>query len=197
MWDQSKNSLLKYGAYLWILQNGIMAISLMLRNYYYIEYYYALSYKRIGVMIFILLTFTGLVTMFIKISGKKTLFWLIKVNSAAVFIVMILMGSLNWDENIARFNLRNPDKESIDVEYLFTLSDDVLPVLEEHKDLLNHNFFFSERRKTYLNNGLQELKARVQNFYDSQNGYTWLSWNYTDWKNKQYFITQNYRRTIE
>ena len=107
------------------------------------------------------------------------------------------MGSLNWDENIARFNLRNPDKESIDVEYLFTLSDDVLPVLDEHKDLLNHNFFFSERRKTYLNNGLQELKARVQNFYDSQNGYTWLSWNYTDWKNKQYFITQNYRRTIE
>jgi len=188
----SKNGLLKYGAYLWIMQNGMMAISLILRNYYYIEYYYALSYKRIGVMIFILLTFTGLVTMFIKISGKKTLFWLIKVNSTAVFIVMILMGSLNWDENIARFNLRNPDKESIDVEYLFTLSYDVLPVLNEHKDLLNHNFFFSERRKTYLNNGLQELKAREQNFLDRQNGYTWLSWNYTDWKNEQYFKNQNH-----
>jgi hypothetical protein len=193
----SKNNLLKYGAFLWIVQNGIMAISLMLRNYYYIEYYYALSYKRIGVMIFILLTFTGLITMFIKILEKKTTYWLIKINSIAVFIIMMLMGSLNWDENIARFNLQNPDKESIDVEYLFTLSDDVLPVLDEHKDLLTHNFFFSERRKTYLNNGLQELKTRVHNFLDRQNGYTWLSWNYTDWKNKQYFTNQNYRRTIE
>jgi hypothetical protein len=189
----SKNSLLKYGAYLWITQNGIMAISLILRNYYYIEYYYALSYKRIGVMIFILLTFIGLVTMFIKISGRKTIFYLLKVNGAAIFVVMILMGSLNWDENIAKFNLQNPDKRSIDVEYLFSLSDDVLPVLDEHKELLNQNFYFREGWRRYQNNGLEELKTRVRNFLDSQNGYTWLSWNYTDWKNRQYFT--NYFKT--
>jgi len=193
----SKNNLLKYGAYLWIVQNGVMAISLMLRNYYYIEYYYALSYKRIGVMIFILLTFTGLITMFIKISARRTIFYLLKVNGAVVFIVMILMGSLNWDENIARYNLQNPVKESIDVDYLFSLSDDVLPVLNEHKDKLNQNFYFREGWRRYQNNGLQELETRAQNFLEKQNGYSWLSWNYTDWKTKQYFSNQSGRRTIE
>ena len=193
----SKNNLLKYGAYLWILQNGIMAISVMLRNYYYIEYYYALSYKRIGVIIFLILTFTGLITMFIKILGKKTTYWLIKVNSTAVFVVMILIGSLNWDESIARFNLQNPDKGSIDVEYLFTLSDDVLPILNENKDVLDNEFMFSEGWRRYLNNGLQELNTRTQSFLEKQDGYSWLSWNYTDWKTKQYFAKQDFRRTIE
>lgn len=186
----SKNNLLKYGAHLWIMQNGIMAISLMLRNYYYIEYYYALSYKRIGVMIFILLTLIGLVTLFIKISGKKTAFWLIKMNGAAVFIVMMLIGSLNWDENIASFNLRNPDKERIDIGYLFTLSDDILPVLDEHRDMLNQNFYFREGWKRYQNNGLKELETRVQNYLKKQNSYSWLSWNYTDRKNIQYFTSR-------
>jgi hypothetical protein len=193
----SKNNLLKYGAYLWILQNGIMAISVMLRNYYYIEYYYALSYKRIGVIIFLILTFTGLITMFIKILGKKTTYWLIKVNSTAVFVVMILIGSLNWDESIARFNLQNPDKGSIDVEYLFTLSDDVLPILNENKDVLDNEFMFSEGWRRYLNNGLQELNTRTQSFLEKQDGYSWLSWNYTDWKTKKYFAKQDFRRTIE
>ena len=193
----SKNNLLKYGAYLWIVQNGIMAISLMLRNYYYIEYYYALSHKRIGVMIFILFAFIGLITMFIKISGRKTTFYLLKVNSAAVFIVMILMGSFNWDVNIARFNLQNPDKGSIDVEYLFSLSDDVLPVLDEHKDVLNQDFYFRKGWQRYQNNGQQELETRVKYFMEKQNGYSWLSWNYTDWKTRQYFSNQNIRRTIE
>lgn len=192
-----KNNILKYGAYLWIVQNGIMAVSLILRNYYYIEYYYALSHKRIGVMIFILLTFTGLITMVIKISGKKTMFWLIKVNGAAVFIVMILMGSMNWNKNIAEFNLQNPDKESIDVEYLFTLSDEVLPVLDKHSDILNQDFYFRKGWRRYQNNGLQELKSRVQNFLERQNNYSWLSWNYADWETKQYFTKQNYSSAIE
>ncbi len=193
----SKNKILKYGAYLWIVQNAVMGISLFLRNYYYIEYYYALSYKRIGVMIFLLLTFIGLVTMFIKIYEKKTAFWLVKINSWAAFAVLLLMGSVNWDGNIARFNLQNPDKSQIDVSYLFTLSDDALPVLDEHKDILDYDFMFRDGFRRYLNNGVKELEARKQIFIDKQNSYTWLSWNYTDWKTKQYFTEQSFRRTIE
>ena len=135
--------------------------------------------------------------MVIKISGRKTTFYLLKVNSAAVFIVMILMGSFNWDVNIARFNLQNPDKGSIDVEYLFSLSDDVLPVLDEHKDVLNQDFYFRKGWQRYQNNGQQELETRVKYFMEKQNGYSWLSWNYTDWKTRQYFSNQNIRRTIE
>ena len=110
---------------------------------------------------------------------------------------MILIGSLNWDESIARFNLQNPDKGSIDVEYLFTLSDDVLPILNENKDVLDNEFMFSEGWRRNLNNGMQELNTRTQSFLEKQDGYSWLSWNYTDWKTKQYFAKQDFRRTIE
>jgi hypothetical protein len=54
----TKNRFLKFGAYFWIVQNAFMALSVGLRNLYYIEYYYALSYKRIGVMIISILTIT-------------------------------------------------------------------------------------------------------------------------------------------
>src|SRR5512146_956245 len=102
-------------------------------------------------MIFLLLTFIGLITMFIKIYEKKTVFWLVKINSWAVFVVMILIGSVNWDENIAKFNLQNPDKSQIDVPYLFSLSDAVLPVLDGHKDLLGYEFMFRDGWRKYLN----------------------------------------------
>jgi hypothetical protein len=191
----SGNFILKFLAYLWIIQNGIMAISVMLRNYYYINYYYALSYKRIGVMIFLLLVFTGLVTMFIKIYKKKTLFYLLKVNSIAVFAVMILMGSLSWDYHIAKFNLQNPDKSAIDVSYLFTLSDEVLPILDGNKNLLNSEFMFREGFRRYIQNGLIELKYREKKFFEDREQYSWLSWNYSDFKTEEYFKNNNIERS--
>jgi hypothetical protein len=172
-----------------------MAISVMLRNYYYINYYYALSYKRIGVMIFLLLVFTGLVTMFIKIYKKKTLFYLMKVNSAAVFVVMILMGSVSWDYHIAKFNLQNPDKSAIDVSYLFTLSDEVLPVLDGNKNLLNNEFMFREGFRRYMQNGLVELKYRENKFFEDRTQYSWLSWNYSDFRTEEYFKNNNIERS--
>jgi hypothetical protein len=192
-----KNNFLKYLAYFWIFQNGIMAVSLMLRNYYYIDYYYALSYKRIGVMIYLLLVFTGLVTMFIKIYSRKTLFYLIKINSTAVFIVMVLMGSLSWDYHIAKFNLQNPDKKAIDISYLFTLSDDVLPVLDEYRDALNGEYMMRDGFRRYMQNGQIELKYRKSRFFEEQAKYSWLSWNYPDYSVKKYFENENSERQIE
>lgn len=182
-----KNNLLKYGAYFWILQNAVMAVSVALRNLYYIDYYYALSYKRIGVMIFLLLTFIGLVTMFIKISNKKTTFWLLKVNSAALVVVLLLMSSFSWDKSIAEFNLSNPDKKEIDIEYLLRLSDDALPVLDRHQDVLNQLYntrwgFFGTTE-----NGLETYNSRVKNFLDEQERYSWLSWNLPDGSTYDYF----------
>ncbi|RPI18011.1 MAG: DUF4173 domain-containing protein [Ignavibacteriae bacterium] len=190
----SKNKVLKYGAYLWIFQNAVMAVSVALRNYYYIEYYYALSPKRVGVMIFLTLTFIGLISMFIKIYKKKTLFYLIKVNSLAVFLVMILMGSVNWDENIAKFNLQNPDKSQIDLLYLLELSDAALPVLYENKELFDKEVKMKSGWRIDYVNGLKELEERKQNFIDEHELYTWLSWNYSDEKVNNYFKNNTFER---
>ena len=189
----SKSKLLRYSAYFWILQNAVMAISVALRNYYYIEYYYALSYKRIGVFIFLALTFTGLVTMFIKIYGRKTAFYLVKVNSLAVFIVMLAMGSMNWDENIAKFNLSNPNKDSIDLDYLLNLSDASLPVLYQNKDIFKKTIWRDESFRDEYYVGLYRLEERIKLFSDKHQKYSWLSWNYSDMKVKEYFEINNAR----
>jgi hypothetical protein len=176
-----KNHLLKYGAYLWIVQNGTMAVTLLLRNYYYIDYYYALSHKRIGVMIFILLVMIGLISMFEKIRSRKTTFYLFKVNSLAAFAVMILMCTFNWDVNIASFNLKNPDSDAIDAAYLLTLSDDTLPILQENMDILDREIVVSKRCSRLTKNGLDEFFRKKYEFVSRQKQYTLLSWNYADW----------------
>jgi hypothetical protein len=184
----SGNRLLKFGAYMWIFQNAVMAFSVALRNLYYIDYYYALSYKRIGVIVYLLLTLVGLVTMFIKIQNKKTTFFLFKANSWALMIVLLLISSFSWDKTIAEFNLSNPNKEKIDVEYLLRLSDDTLPILDKHKSVLNRDYmgYHSFLMDDY-ENGLDEYNHRVKNFLIEQKNYTWLSFNLPDNSVKQYY----------
>lgn len=181
------NRTLRILAYTWIVQNAFMASSVVLRNIYYIDHYYALSFKRIGVMIFIILTLTGLFTMIIKIHSKKTTFWLFKINSTAALVMLLIMSSFSWDKVIAEFNLKNPVKESIDIEYLLRLNEDALPVLDKHKDLLDreyleYSFLFSE-----YGNGLEVYNTRVMRFLDEQENYTWLSWNLPDTRTKEYY----------
>src|SRR4030095_1756902 len=111
------NFLLKSLAYFWLLQNAVLSVSVAIRNFRYIEYYYALSHKRIGVIIFLMLVFVGLITMFMKINRKNTTYYLIKENALAAFIMLIVMSSFSWDPYIAEFNLSNPNKEKIDIGY--------------------------------------------------------------------------------
>ncbi len=55
-----KNPWLKWMAFLWVLQNALLLSSAAYKNHLYIVEY-ALTYKRIGVYIYLLLAFTGLV----------------------------------------------------------------------------------------------------------------------------------------
>jgi hypothetical protein len=70
--------------------------------------------------------------MFIKILAKNFILSA-EGNSAAVFVVMILIA-LSWDYHIAKFNLRILIRANR-YSYLFTLSDEALPVLNEKKNL--------------------------------------------------------------
>ncbi|HSC39360.1 MAG TPA: DUF4153 domain-containing protein, partial [Chitinophagaceae bacterium] len=55
----TRNKWLKAGAYLWLLQNTVLVVSVLIRDYYYIELQ-GLAYKRIGVLFFLLLVLFGL-----------------------------------------------------------------------------------------------------------------------------------------
>ncbi|WP_462220897.1 DUF4153 domain-containing protein, partial [Ferruginibacter sp.] len=74
-----KNKWLRYGAYGWIFQNAVLVISVLLRDYYYIQHM-GLAYKRIGVLVFLSMVLMGLITVFIKIYQRKTSYYLLRVN---------------------------------------------------------------------------------------------------------------------
>ena len=97
------------------------------------------------------------------------------------------MSSYSWDKAIAEFNLSNPDKKAVDVEYLIRLSDDSLPVLDKHRDVLDQEYFISRQFYGPTENGLVEYNGKVENFIAEQNRYSWLSWNLADYNTLKYY----------
>ncbi len=98
------NKWLKALAYTWIVQNFILIISVSLRNYYYIDFY-GLTHLRIGVGVFLLITFIGLCTLWIKIKDLKSFFYMFRANTWALYVVFMGLTLVNCDVLIARYNL--------------------------------------------------------------------------------------------
>jgi hypothetical protein len=112
----------------WIAQNFILGISVFLRNYHYINFH-GLAYKRIGVIVFLLLMLVGLVTLYLKIRRKHTLYYLLRVNAWAAFLALVGLSTVNWDGVIVRYNLAHWNQGEIDVDNYLAMSDKVLPLL--------------------------------------------------------------------
>ena len=112
----------------WIAQNFILGLSVFLRNYHYIHFH-GLAYKRIGVVVFLVLVLVGLVTLYLKIRERRTLNYLLRVNGWAAFAMMVGLTTVNWDGLIVRFNLAHWNQGEIDVDNYLVMSDKVLPLL--------------------------------------------------------------------
>lgn len=168
-----ENNLLRLAAYAWILQNSMLALSVGMRNFKYIDAY-GLAYKRIGVMIFLTLTLLGLLTMFYKIRDIKSFYFLLKTNAWALYLVLVATCFVNWDVAITRYNL-TAETKTIDMKFLLNeVSDKNLFVLYENRDRIiektNYNFQLVENKR-------RQFKAR-------QKRYGWASWNYADYRNR-------------
>lgn len=119
--------LLRWGATLWVLQNVVLAISVGLRNYYYIVYT-GLAYKRIGVYGFLLLTLFGLGTVLLKIWQRRSAFHLVRLNSWAVYALLLVLAAGNWEIWIAEYNLQ-AGFSRVDIGFLLKMPPRVLPIL--------------------------------------------------------------------
>lgn len=172
---------LKRLAYIWIVQNCILAISVGVRNFHYINHY-GLAYKRIGVIIFLLLTIIGLITLYLKIRDRKSAFYLLRINSWSVYAALIFTCTVSWDSLIARHNLAHNYKQPIDMVFLLSLSDKTLPIIESHAGHIDwrenitiyrngsgitFRKYYEQRRSAFLAGKEQEPK---------------LAWNYAEYK---------------
>lgn len=178
----SKNRILKYLSYMWLAQNAVLAVSVAIRNFWYIHYF-ALAYKRIGVIIFLILVLIGLYTVLIKVLRRKSVFYLLKTNAFALYLTLIISSGINWDMFIARYNFRHSDTSFLHLDFMVKLSDKVLPQLDiPHSVMLKINekqlrlFPFEKQYMGPLeyHQVIQERKMKFKKRWESKNI---LSWN--------------------
>lgn len=170
-----KSKWLRYGVYAWIFQNMILAVSVAIRNFHYIDYF-GLAYKRIGVLIFLVLTVIGLITIIIKILKKNTGFYMIKTNAWSVFFMMIFMSFFNWDIIITKHNLSHRYPQNMEADFLLRMSDKTLYILNENKEKFKTQPFLKNE------NSVEILENRINAYKNLQSERTIFSWNYPDSK---------------
>ena len=182
-----KNKLLRLLSFIWLFQNGILVISVAIRNFWYINYF-ALAYKRIGVIVFLILTLYGIITVVYKIKDSKTGFFLLRKNSMSLYLILIVLTFFNWDLIIANYNISSYQKSFVHLDYLSTLSNKTLPYLELQDSQLEkiaesqkQLFSFKEKFMT-----TDEFKQKIQNrktqFLSDWEKSKFFSWNYADYK---------------
>lgn len=181
-----KSKVLKILAFAWIFQNLILTISVAIRNLHYITYW-GLAYKRIGVILFLIAVCYGLVTLFIKIKSTKTTYYLLKMNSIAIYIILVLSGLFNWDGIIARHNINHPIKHHMETSYLLCLSDKILPMIDQKKYVLDQGPEYNSYADFSPYSYQEYYNLRVDLFIARYEAEGWQSWNYADWKAYNYF----------
>lgn len=179
----NKSASVRLLANIWLIQNLILLVATAFRNSVYVAEY-DLTYKRIGVYVWLLLTAFGLVTTLYKVMKKSSAWYLIRTNGWAFFAAILLLGTVNWDIMIAKYNTR--DVNDFDYEYLSRMNDNTIPAvyhaLQQSKpehvfsfDTDYHNSMFG------LNNSKDEVDSRIRTFNNKYENMSWKSWNYDDW----------------
>ena len=113
------NRNLKTLTFIWIGLNVIIILITAYKNYLYSSGF-GLTYKRIGVFIYLLLCISGMVTTYFKVAKRYGLYVMFRINARVAFMVMVIVGSFSWDRTITRFNLEQVAQP--DMEYLYDMS---------------------------------------------------------------------------
>lgn len=95
---------LKRLAKIWILLNGILIISTIIKNSEYISFF-GLTYKRLGVYAFLILAIIGLLFSFLKITKQKTNAFLLNQMVWYFYGTVLLCSFVNWGNLITNYNI--------------------------------------------------------------------------------------------
>lgn len=102
----------------WIALNIILVACTAYKNFTYVEAL-GLTYKRIGVFVYLALTLTGLVTAYTKVTQLKNFTYLLRTNVATLFAFLVVSAAVPWDRTITQYNLAA--LEQPDMAYLISL----------------------------------------------------------------------------
>jgi hypothetical protein len=147
-----------------------------------------LAYKRIGVFFFLILVAIGLLSMLIKINQKRSTYFLLRINSWSVYILLIVLSCINWDETIVKFNIHHWNKKEVDVDFYYELSPRVSYYLYQNLPIIKEQIDGNQNEKHHwIENKTIEifettLIKRMENYNNETADYKCQSWNYADAK---------------
>ncbi len=197
-----KNKWIRWMAYVWIIQNVFMIFSTAYRNNMYIQES-GLSYKKIGVYVYLALTVIGLVSTFIKVYKIKTNWYLFRVNATVYYCFLVLGGIPNWDILITNYNIRKftDEKKELEKYLLLDLSYKNLPELLslpdsiKNKDDYEARDYYNYLRGVYFGSFKSSLDKKTYNFLKDSKEADWKS--YCLEKNRTYNDLQSILSTIK
>lgn len=99
-----KASSLKKLAKVWIVLNGILIVSAIIKNSEYVSFY-GLTYKRLGVYAFLILSIIGLVYSFLKIVKQKTNAYLVNQMVWYFYGTILVCSFFNWGNLVTTYNI--------------------------------------------------------------------------------------------
>ncbi|WCM42165.1 DUF4173 domain-containing protein [Flavobacterium sp. CBA20B-1] len=114
---------------IWIALNSLLICSAFYQNSVYISSL-GLTYKRLGVYLFLIICFVGLLYSYLKVQHKKTNFYLIDRMSWVLFYSLVGCSLFNWGNIITHYNLQ---KETADLNYLMNLSGNEKALIDYYK----------------------------------------------------------------
>ncbi|HTB32872.1 MAG TPA: DUF4153 domain-containing protein [Bacteroidia bacterium] len=170
-----KSKAIKVLACIWILQNAFMIYSTSCRNTLYITEC-GLTFKRIGVYVYLMLALTGLITTLVKIVKAKSNSYLFRINGWIFYGFLVILSFPNWDRIVTSYNVENNKTEY--PEYMFSLSSsnitDLLPLYQksiDSKDSVSYNSYRNEEIR-------KGFSSALYNFITMNDTLDWRSWNY-------------------
>jgi hypothetical protein len=160
-------------AMIWLVQNGILALMVMLRNLEYVTEF-GLAYLRIGVFWFLILVGLGLASLWGMLYKRHTIVALLTRNTWYWYTSLLIGSFVPWDEAITAYNLSR--QGTIDTLFLgYEVSDKNLNQLEARYDFLVKNGSLqADELDRYLEKKRASRKARF-------NSTDWRGWNWKDW----------------
>jgi len=105
---------IKILAKIWILLNAALVFSAFIKNTEYIYETDMLTYKRLGVYAFLILSLIGLFFTFVKIQNKKTNAYLFNKMFWYFYGVLLVCSFINWGGIITRYNMT---RSHFDIDY--------------------------------------------------------------------------------
>jgi len=177
-----KNSkLLKIFVCLWIIQTFVMLVSTAARNQIYIQEF-SLTYKRIGVYVWLVLAVIGLALTTAKILYERSNWFLIRTNISVWFSILAISSLMNWDLLITKYNIKHQPITSIDFRYLFSLPDSNIPELIAITRLREFPEINKGLTGSYSNDDYTVLLKHKIEHYQKKYKSDWQSWNLNDKK---------------